>query len=805
MKRWFEQVRSSLPTYPARRLTALAVAASGLAVLGGTQVAAPAQAAPGDGTIKVRVVQDYNGDGGWDDPFIEPGLAGVTVRVTDEAGVTQDLTTDGDGLVEIVGAPGSYRIVAVNPDPATLQPAPAREKTGTADTPAAKWLSPNEEFITVGANQTVQMTTAFWDSGDYCQSNPLIVTACQPPMFNSGGGAANNATGDTLVTAPYRAEGADVAKTTLSTKSETGALYGIGYRRQDRRVFAGAYAKRGSDYGPGGAGAIYVTDASGGPATLWGTVPNVGTRAHTNDTLPGGRLDWNFAPAVGKESLGDLDVSEDGDDLQVINLFTRELYVYDASAATMGAPTHVVDLSANPGCAAASDWRPGALGERKGVLYVGGVCSAESTQSAADVRAIVLSYDADTYAPIGTVMDQPLTAKRQGSGAGNGGGCNGRDMTTYRPWNDEGITCTNKNGQVPDPQAWLSDIVVENNGDLILGFRDRTGDQQLGLNSIWFADTTGTGGTRLGLVNYNAEGDINKACPTATSGGMFVLDMNGACGIAAVPAGQEAGEYFTGDRTAHNEPALGGLALSRGERGVATTIMDPAGFWTQGYASISRGTGRALDSAGDGSGPDPDEVLHDGDNWGNRLTGADGFGKGQGMADMEVLCEFAPIQIGNRVWNDENGDGIQDPGEDGIAGVTVNLYDPAGNLVATKVTNSRGEYYFDSINDGVGFNTDYVIRLDKPEDYTGNGKLAGVGLTDEDQGTGPEQDRLDSDGTLVGGYPEASITTGNRGENDHTIDFGFKPASVSVGDFVWIDSDGNGIQDPGESGLEGWC
>jgi hypothetical protein len=85
--------------------------------------------------------------------------------------------------------------------------------------------------------------------------------------------------------------------------------------------------------------------------------------------VAGLRQDWDFAPAVGKESLGDLDVSEDGDDLQVLNLKNRTLSVYDATAATMGAPTHTVDLSANPGCAAASDWRPGALGERNGVLY----------------------------------------------------------------------------------------------------------------------------------------------------------------------------------------------------------------------------------------------------------------------------------------------------------------------------------------------------------------------------------------------------------------------------------------------------
>jgi hypothetical protein len=778
---------------------ALTTGAAGLALVG-TPVPV-AQAAPGDGTVKVRVVQDYNGDGGWDDAFIEPGLVGVDVDVTNEAGVTQTLQTGADGLLTFEGPPGSYRFVAHNPDPATLEPAPAHESDASADTPAAKWLSPNEEFVTVAANQTVEMTTAFWDSSDYCQSNPLIVTACQPPMFNGAGGLADNASGDTLVTAPFRGEGVDTGKAVLSNKAATGALYGIGYRKQDKRVFAGAFAKRGSAYGPGGSGAIYVTNASGGGATLWGTVPNAGTRAHTNDTLPGGRLDWNFAPAVGKESLGDLDVSEDGDDLQVINLFDRKLYVYDASDATAGAPTHVVDLSANPGCAAASDWRPAALGERKGVLYVGGVCSAESSQNPADMKAIVLTYDADTYAPVEKVMDQTLTTRRELNG---GSGCVGRDNTTYRPWSDVGIACANKSGQIPDPQAWMTDIVVENNGDLIVGFRDRTGDQMLGVNSTYFADTTGTGGSTVGVVNYNVSGDTNKACPTPGSDGMFVLDLNGACGVAAVPAGQFAGEFFNGDGTIHAEASFGGIAFSRGERGIASNVMDPFGIFTQGYATMSRGTGQSLDTVGDGATGDPDEVPHNAGNAGNRLTGSDGFGKGQGMADMEVICDFAPIQIGNRVWNDADADGIQDAGEDGIAGVTVNLYAADGTtLVATTVTNSRGEYYFDSVDDDVDFNTDYVVRLDKPEDHTGSGPLAAVGLTGADEGTGDDQDRLDSDGTKVAGYPQTEITTGNRGENDHTIDFGFKPASVSVGNLVWIDSDGDGIKEAGEPGLQG--
>jgi len=51
-----------------------------------------------------------------------------------------------------------------------------------------------------------------------------------------------------------------------------------------------------------------------------------------------------------------------------------------------------------------------------------------------------------------------------------------------------------------------------------------------------------------------------------------------------------------------------------------------------------------------------------------------------------------PINIGNFIWAD-NGDGVQEAGELGVAGVTVRLWNADTNqLVDTKVTNSSGIY-----------------------------------------------------------------------------------------------------------------
>ena len=54
--------------------------------------------------------------------------------------------------------------------------------------------------------------------------------------------------------------------------------------------------------------------------------------------------------------------------------------------------------------------------------------------------------------------------------------------------------------------------------------------------------------------------------------------------------------------------------------------------------------------------------------------------------------------IGNFVWHDRNKNGVQDPGEEGIAGVKIKLYN--GNDKETDRTNSRGRYKFKGLDSG---------------------------------------------------------------------------------------------------------
>jgi hypothetical protein len=74
-------------------------------------------------------------------------------------------------------------------------------------------------------------------------------------------------------------------------------------------------------------------------------------------------------------------------------------------------------------------------------------------------------------------------------------------------------------------------------------------------------------------------------------------------------------------------------------------------------------------------------------------------------------------QIGDFVWYDANGNGCQDAGEPGIAGVQVDLYHGTcaspGSRIATTTTDSSGHYLFTGLCAG-----DYQVAITTPAGYT---------------------------------------------------------------------------------------
>jgi uncharacterized repeat protein (TIGR01451 family)/fimbrial isopeptide formation D2 family protein/LPXTG-motif cell wall-anchored protein len=137
--------------------------------------------------------------------------------------------------------------------------------------------------------------------------------------------------------------------------------------------------------------------------------------------------------------------------------------------------------------------------------------------------------------------------------------------------------------------------------------------------------------------------------------------------------------------------------------------------------------------------------------------------------------------IGDRVWLDENRDGVQDAGEPGIAGVDVDLVWPGPDGVTgtpddvtfTETTDSLGNYLFGGLNPGSYPVT--VVTATLP-----------VGL----------DNTYDEDGDL-----DDAVTVALPLSTDHlTADFGYA-GSASIGDFVWWDLNADGVQDAGEPGV----
>jgi len=151
------------------------------------------------------------------------------------------------------------------------------------------------------------------------------------------------------------------------------------------------------------------------------------------------------------------------------------------------------------------------------------------------------------------------------------------------------------------------------------------------------------------------------------------------------------------------------------------------------------------------------------------------------------------VEIGDYIWNDANMDGIQDASEAPIPGVVVSLLDSAGAVLGTTVTDVNGEYSF-----SVPPNLNFTIKLDNPVNFAPGGPLDGFSLTLQDAGT---DDLLDSDAIDMGGVPAIMLTSPATGQ-DLSFDFGFNQP-VQIGNFVWFDANGNGIQDVTEAGIIG--
>ena len=146
--------------------------------------------------------------------------------------------------------------------------------------------------------------------------------------------------------------------------------------------------------------------------------------------------------------------------------------------------------------------------------------------------------------------------------------------------------------------------------------------------------------------------------------------------------------------------------------------------------------------------------------------------------------DISAASIGDLIWLDSNGNGTRDTGEDGIAGVILNLYsdnDGSGSLnasdslVSSASTDTNGNYLFTGLAAGRYF-------VDVNESSLPSTVLA---LTTTDPAS-----------TLI------TLASSGIATQVLTADAGYSPAAnFSIGNRLWHDLDNDGVQDPGEPGI----
>jgi hypothetical protein len=88
-----------------------------------------------------------------------------------------------------------------------------------------------------------------------------------------------------------------------------------------------------------------------------------------------------------------------------------------------------------------------------------------------------------------------------------------------------------------------------------------------------------------------------------------------------------------------------------------------------------------------------------------------------GITDLQSDVFKFTASIGGRVVSGGKGYGSDISVRNGLSGVTVQLEDSTGNVLATTVTNSSGDYTFNQLN-GIGGTGDYTVRLVVPSGYS---------------------------------------------------------------------------------------
>ncbi|HMU57219.1 MAG TPA: SdrD B-like domain-containing protein, partial [Chitinophagaceae bacterium] len=283
-------------------------------------------------------------------------------------------------------------------------------------------------------------------------------------------------------------------------------------------------------------------------------------------------------------------------------------------------------------------------------------------------------------------------------------------------------------------------------------------------NRVWYDNGAGGGTANDGIQNGSEIGVAGVMVTLVNASGQLV-DRNGNVTTTPVVTTTDANGYYVfADLTAGASFAVKFSNL-------------PTGF----DYTAKTGTG-----SGDDNRSDADIV--------NGLTPAVTIVANTLNTTLDGGITSTRASLGNYVWMDDNGDGVQDSGEPGVAGVTVSLYydansdgdflDAGENLpVASMITDQNGSYLFTNLIPG-----NYQVEFSTIP----GGTTFTQRNTPGDNGDNTNSDAVPQSGNIAVGRTATVVLS--AGEADLTVDAGlFRPRAV-IGNYVWVDSNNDGVQ-----------
>lgn len=233
----------------------------------------------------------------------------------------------------------------------------------------------------------------------------------------------------------------------------------------------------------------------------------------------------------------------------------------------------------------------------------------------------------------------------------------------------------------------------------------------------------------------------------------------------------------------------------------------PAGSYSVRFAGVPAGSrltraGSGVpseDSDPDFSGVTPSFTLEVGAPNVRRTSSGDGVRAGYLNPTVDAGITALRYAVGSVVWQDDNGDGLLEPGEP-AAQAQIALLDHSGAEVRTTSTDDQGRFLFADLAPGsyrlrfsdLGDHRQLTARRVGGNAATSSAADPATGTTESFQleqgasGLIPAVDFGDVDADFV----RAALNVGTVG-------------SYTITDRVWRDADGNGVRDPDEPGVRG--